>query len=99
MLWYRCCTPFTDRNAIRYGSFSEETDGVLMELGIVHTYTTECALNRIPIRTRLNRLNGYDFENRSLRHYGERWKARHDLSDDTIGGGLVNNSPVSTITN
>ncbi len=58
------------------GQFTEQTDQLLAELGMVHTYTTECALNAIPPGIRLNRLNGYDLEIRSLRHYGTLWKAR-----------------------
>lgn len=81
------------------GSFSDETDQLLADLGIVHTYTTECALNLIPFGMRLNRLNGYDLENRSLRHYGERWKTWHVISDNIIDSGVVSNSPVNAITN
>ena len=59
------------------GMYSAETENVLEELGIRHTYSTEGALNPIPTETRLNRLNGYDVGNRGLRYYGALWRKRH----------------------
>lgn len=59
------------------GTFSEETDRVLTGLGILHTYSTECAVNPIPPATRLNRFSGLDYGNLSLRYYGELWRKRH----------------------
>ena len=59
------------------GMYSVETEKVLGELGIQHTFSTEGALNSIPSGTLLNRLNGYDVGNRGLRYYGALWRKRH----------------------
>ncbi len=60
--------------------------------------SSACALNLFPLEIRLNRLNGYDFECWSLRHYGALWKTRHAAPYHVLGNGIAGNLAVSART-